>query len=328
MPFVTVVMSVKNGEATLERSVNSILNQTFHDFEFIIVDDYSTDATSQILSSYTDARIKVLKAPKPGLVNALNYGLNCVNGKYIARMDADDFAYPNRLQLQVNMLNNEPDIGVVSGLVNHVSTTHNQKGYAEHVKQINAIISPNDHFVNRFKDAPLANPSATFRSSLLKFGNYKDFEGPEDFEFWLRLFHNGVQFKKLGETILDWYDYGTRLTRTNTNYSTDTFAKTKAIYFAKWWKENHQQRELWIWGYGKDVFNKSKWLEEYGVIITGYLDLQERPKATRNVRPYNQVNLSEVFTLIYVADRKGQQKINTWMQKHKLKPSEHFYFMT
>lgn len=328
MPVVSVLMAVKNSEAIVQRAITSILNQTFTDFEFLIVDDFSTDDTPSILAELNDKRVTILKATQPGLVNALNHGLEQTTGKYIARMDADDESFPDRFEEQVKLLDNENDIGVVSGLVNHISTTEKQEGYATHVQLINKIISPEEHFANRFRDAPLANPSAMFRRSLLTFGNYKSFEGPEDYEFWLRLMQNGVLFKKINKPVLKWYDYTNRLTRTNYNYSTDAFSKTKAEYFALWWKTNSQGRELWIWGYGKDVFNKSKWLEEYGIEIAGFVDVKNRPKATRKVIKYTELELKEVFTLVYVSNREGQKQIGDWLQKKKLKPVTNFYFMT
>ena len=328
MPLVTVLMAVKNGEATLNRSVNSILNQKFTDFEFLIIDDYSTDGTNTLLTAINDHRVKILKAPESGLVNALNYGLNQSKGIYIARMDADDISHYNRLELQVNLLNKETDIGVVSGLVKHVPTTGKQQGYATHVRSINTIITPKEHYANRFKDAPLANPSAMFRKSLLKYGNYKNFEGPEDYEFWLRLMQNGVRFKKLEEPVLDWYDYSSRLTRTDSNYSFEAFAKVKAEYFAKWWNTNNRGRSLWIWGYGKDVFNKSKWLSNFEIVIEGYLDIKERPEASSNVNKYSEVNLSKSFILVYVSDREGQKKIKDWFDINDLSPVKDYYFMT
>lgn len=328
MPVVSVLMAVKNAQATLERSIFSILNQTFTDFEFIIVDDYSSDKTPAILAEFKEPEIRIVRAEKPGLVNALNHGLNQITGKYIARMDADDKSHPERLKQQVKVLDREPEIGVVSGLVNHISTHKKQEGYAAHVHLINTLISPEEHFANRFRDSPVANPSTMFRKSLLKYGNYKEFDGPEDYEFWLRLMQNGIRFKKIDYQVLDWYDYPDRLTRTSGNYSMEAFSRIKARYFSMWWKVNNRDRELWIWGYGKEVFNKSKWLKEYGIDVTGYIDVKNRSGTTRKVIYYEQIEFKNAFTLVYVSDRLGQQKISNWFENKGLVPISNFYFMT
>ncbi|NVM23939.1 MAG: glycosyltransferase, partial [Desulfobacterales bacterium] len=113
-PKVTVLMSVYNGEKYLREAIDSILNQTFEDYEFLIIDDGSTDGTAAILGSYHDLRMKVVRNEENmGLTKSLNKGLTIAKGGYIARMDADDISLPERLQKQVEYLEVHPEIGVV-----------------------------------------------------------------------------------------------------------------------------------------------------------------------------------------------------------------------
>jgi GT2 family glycosyltransferase len=110
-PIVSIVMAVYNGEKYLRRAVESILHQTFTDFEFIIVDDGSTDTTPVILDAYHDPRIVRLRNEKNiGQTRSLNRGLALAGGRYVARMDADDVAYPDRLASQVAFLDTHPEI--------------------------------------------------------------------------------------------------------------------------------------------------------------------------------------------------------------------------
>ena len=104
MPLVSVVMSVFNSEEYVSKAIESILNQTFNDFEFIIVNDGSVDGTPDILEKYgkNDKRIKIITHENKGLTKCLNIGINNSSGKYIARQDADDFSYPERIENQVN----------------------------------------------------------------------------------------------------------------------------------------------------------------------------------------------------------------------------------
>ncbi len=119
-PVVSVVMSVFNGERFLRPAIDSILAQTWRDFEFIIVDDGSEDHTPIILSDYRrkDPRIRIITQENRGLVEALNRGCALARGPYIARMDADDVAVENRLELQVSFLREHPEIGLLGGAVN------------------------------------------------------------------------------------------------------------------------------------------------------------------------------------------------------------------
>ena len=113
-PKVSVVMSVHNGERHLREAVDSILNQTFTDFEFIIVDDGSTDETPFILNDYLDPRIvRCRNESNLGLTRSLNRGLAVAQGEYIARMDADDLALPQRLAMQVGVLDGNERVGAI-----------------------------------------------------------------------------------------------------------------------------------------------------------------------------------------------------------------------
>ncbi len=113
MPKVSVVMSVYNGEKYLKEAIDSILNQTFKGFEFIIINDGSTDKTRKILEFYTDPRIRLINQANMGLAKSLNRGLKIARGEYIARMDADDISLPERLEKEVKLLDNHKDVGLV-----------------------------------------------------------------------------------------------------------------------------------------------------------------------------------------------------------------------
>ena len=114
MPRITVLMPVHNGERYLKNCIESILNQTFKDFEFLVVDDGSTDTTRDIINSYKDDRINLVKNERNlGLVASLNIGLENSRGEYIARIDADDIALPHRLTRQFDFLENRHDTALI-----------------------------------------------------------------------------------------------------------------------------------------------------------------------------------------------------------------------
>ncbi|MEO6131032.1 MAG: glycosyltransferase family 2 protein, partial [Saprospiraceae bacterium] len=116
MPAITVIMPVYNTSKYLHESIHSILHQSFTDFEFIIINDGSTDTSEEIILSYTDSRISYLKNDiNKGYVYSLNRGLRQANGKYIARMDSDDISMPDRLLHQFNYMEGHPDVIVCGG---------------------------------------------------------------------------------------------------------------------------------------------------------------------------------------------------------------------
>lgn len=113
MPKVSVTMTVYNGQKYLQEAIESILNQTFEDFEFIIVNDGSSDKTGKILASYKDPRIKVINQQHQGMAQGRNKGVEASRGEYIAFMDADDISLPERLEVLVNFLDHHKTVGAV-----------------------------------------------------------------------------------------------------------------------------------------------------------------------------------------------------------------------
>lgn len=123
-PRVTVLMSVYNGEQYLREALNSILNQTFTDFEFLIINDGSTDHSVTIIESYKDPRIHLIhNEARQGLPAALNRGIELAQGEYIARMDSDDISMPSRLEKQVAFMDENPKIGVSGTWIQHFGDT-------------------------------------------------------------------------------------------------------------------------------------------------------------------------------------------------------------
>src|SRR5881628_1397374 len=113
-PTVTVLMPVLNGERYVREAVDSILRQSWSDFEFVIVDDGSTDATPRILHSFDDARIRIITNPsREGIAKALNRGLVSATRDFIARHDADDVAHPARLATEIAFLRANPDVALM-----------------------------------------------------------------------------------------------------------------------------------------------------------------------------------------------------------------------
>src|SRR4051812_26679567 len=121
-PTVSVLMAVYNGEQYLREAVNSILSQTFKDFEFIIIDDGSTDRSPELLASYAraDSRVKLISRPNKGLTKSLNEGLHAARGEFVARMDGDDISLPERFERQVSYLREHPEVVLVGSRVEFI----------------------------------------------------------------------------------------------------------------------------------------------------------------------------------------------------------------
>ena len=111
--LISVILPVYNGSEYLTESIDCILNQTYSNFEFIIIDDGSTDDSAAIIANYTDVRIRFYSQQNQGLASTLNRGISLANGNYIARQDQDDVSLPNRFAQQVAFLEANPEYGMV-----------------------------------------------------------------------------------------------------------------------------------------------------------------------------------------------------------------------
>lgn len=186
MPKVSVVMSVYNGERLVKEAVDSILNQTFTDFEFIIIDDGSADHSSEILfeKAKLDKRIHVVvNQENIGLTKSLNKALSLANGKYIARMDADDVSLPERLAKQVNFLETHPEIGVLGTGVQIVDGYGNTSQTWQFSTQ-HGVLRWCLCFFN-----PIVHPSVMMRRQIVeRAGGYSsDTMFAQDYDLWRRL---------------------------------------------------------------------------------------------------------------------------------------------
>ena len=168
-PIVSVLLPAYNAEKYLRESIDSILNQTFTDFELLIINDGSTDKTEEIILSYNDSRIRYIKNEMNlKLIKSLNKGIDLSRGKYIARMDADDISLPNRLKEQVEFMENHNDISACSSLM-YLMTEKNISQWDYYP----AKTSIGCTFCSIYR-TPLAHPAAFFRTEVLKKYRYSD----------------------------------------------------------------------------------------------------------------------------------------------------------
>lgn len=184
MSNISVVMSVYNGERYLVEAIDSILNQTYSDFEFIIINDCSTDKTAEILQSYNDARIKIINNDENlRLPASLNKGLRLAKGKYIARMDADDIALPDRFEKQISYLEKNQEVAVIGG---SLIVFNEQEG------EIYTQKADCNELLDKYYliPSPILHPTAMLRKSMTVDEGYfynEKYTSAQDYDLWLRI---------------------------------------------------------------------------------------------------------------------------------------------
>ena len=211
-PKISVIMPVYNGEKFLREAIESILNQTYSDFEFIIANDGSTDKTLDIIIEYqeVDPRIVILKGEKQGLVKTLNDAIQISKGDYIARMDADDISFSRRFEKQIELIEKEKlDIcGCHYLLIN------------ESGKCLDTVLTPIDDnglILYLAIGVPFAHGSVMFRKDFMLTNNLRYGQGvkfAEDKALWIAMYKNSAKFSNVNEILFKYREYSGSLSKT------------------------------------------------------------------------------------------------------------------
>jgi len=205
MPLISVVLSVYNGEETLQKALDSIWGQTISDFELIVVNDGSTDRTPLILSQIRDPRLRVVHQANSGLAPSLNAAIRLSRGRYIARIDADDEAMPERFAFQVDFLDRNPNVAVVGCDV--VMVYPDGKNRIRRRPKTPQSIRKNIIRIN-----PIVHSSAMIRRDILnEIGLYDESKDGakqtlvEDYDLWARIIAAGYDLANLDAVLMKYH---------------------------------------------------------------------------------------------------------------------------
>lgn len=227
--LISVVMSVYNGEKYLAEAINSILNQTYQNFEFIIIDDCSTDNSLEILDNYAkkDSRIKIIKKDKnigiEGFIKNLNYGISIAKGNYIARMDQDDISMIERFQKQLEFLENNPEISLVGAQINFINENNEIIGERIGATRHNEIVEKITSTIQLF------HPVIMFRNYLgIKYR--EKFLYCEDYDFYLNFITQGKKLANIDEKLLNYRILESSISRKGDNFIKKMMV-AKSIFF-------------------------------------------------------------------------------------------------
>jgi glycosyltransferase involved in cell wall biosynthesis len=231
-PTISVIMPVYNCIDYIQEAVDSILNQTFSDFELIIIDDNSSDGTVDLIKKFNDPRIKLtLKTVNSGITNSLNYGLKIAKGKYIARMDGDDISFPDRFERQVQFMNLNPKVVLCGG--GYISINHKKE-----------FIPSQDHAELLFEltyYCPIAHPTVFIRKNILSQNKIEydaKYEPAEDFRMWTILSRYG-EIANIKEPLIQYRIHSNQTSITRA-FQQKIISNIIAIEHVKYLSNNHE----------------------------------------------------------------------------------------
>lgn len=322
-PQVSIVLPFRDAGTTLDDALRSIGAQTMPGFECLLVDNGSLDGSAGIAhaAARRDGRFRLLRSDG-GLVAALNVGIAAARTALIARMDADDLAHPARLERQLQALEADPSLSVVSCLVEGFPAALLGNGMRHYVAWLNTLRTPDAIRAALFVESPLAHPSVVVtRAALDAVGAYRDTGGPEDYDLWLRLLLRGHRAAKVAEVLHYWRDSPGRLTRVDRRYDRRRFFFTKVEHFPT---AVPPDAELQIWGAGRTGKAWACAVRARGYTVRRFVDIAPRRWGRSidavPVYPPHAPDRRAGFILAAAGAPGARRSIEGWLQHCGLRP--------
>lgn len=295
--IVSIIMTAFNEEKYIAQAIDSILSQSYENFELIIVDDGSTDKTPEIINSYSDERVRVfISSENQGVGAAHAFAIQQAKGELIAIADADDIHHPNRISKQVSYLNDNKEIGVVDCFVEYFADNEEIKSSSRYSyitnfrqKHINRIVTPEQYERSLYWFCSVVHSASMYYKNLVTPFNYSDLTVIEDYEIFYKMNKSGVKFGKVPEVLVD-----VRITSNSTTLAQNevlmrNFMVIKKEEIASLIENN---TDIYIWGTGQGGIDVAKLLSEKSIKISGFLD-------------NNKNKFGELIAGHYVADYKN-----------------------
>jgi glycosyltransferase involved in cell wall biosynthesis len=328
-PKLSVIMPVKNAEATVEKAISSILNSSFNDFEFIIVDDASTDESVDRIRSFNDFRIHFQHSAMPGLCHALNQAVAACRAPFIARMDADDICYPDRFKNQLTAID-ENDWDVVGGRVRIVDRQGKiVSSFQRYESWINS--NQNDQSIRafRFVESPLANPT-TLAKRVVYNQPFVNGPLPEDYDFWLQAMRKDFRFGKIDEVVLDWIDDPSRTTRNDPRYSPEAFNHCRRKHLLL--GPLAEAPEVDVWGAGQTGKPWVRWIQSENKQVRHLIDVSPKKigqtiHGAKVIAPNHLPAPDDTPLIVAVGAEKAREQIESFLRSKHYKIGKQVWFV-
>jgi glycosyltransferase involved in cell wall biosynthesis len=280
-PEISILLPVFDAAATLPACLRSIARQTHRSWECIVVDDGSKDASRALANraAAADTRFRVVSTPHRGLVSALNTGIGYCRGRYVARMDADDWMRRERLARQSAVLDAADDLAAVGAHVRFFPRREIRDGMRSYEGWLNAIDTSECVRAEAWVECPIAHPTLFIRREILAGFGYRDVGWPEDYDLFLRLHVAGHAQAVVPQRLLAKRCGARRLSQTSEDYGIDRFTACKASFLAESFLARHDRYVLW--GYGGTGRQLRRALHECGKRPAAIVELHPRRLGNR-----------------------------------------------
>lgn len=330
-PLISILTPFKNTEFFLSECIESIIHQTYTNWELLIIDDHSTDNSYRLVENYVkkDSRIKLYKNDGEGIINALQLAFKKSKGDMITRMDSDDIMTPNKINILVNNLLTHGKKHVAVGLVKYFNVNGVGPGYKSYEKWLNELTKTGENYNEIYKECVIPSPCwMTFREDLIICGAFNPNIYPEDYDLTFRFYKHGYKCIPCNDVIHNWRDYSTRTSRTHIHYAQNHFTTLKTHHFLD--IDYNKDKTLVIWGAG----TKGK------LMASIFLDrnipfkwICDNPKKIgkdiygKKLLAFNALSeLKNTQSLITVANKNAQKEIRYYLSSLQLEPVKDYIF--
>jgi glycosyltransferase involved in cell wall biosynthesis len=274
-PLVSVLLPVRDEAPYLAEALASLSAQTLEDFEVVVVDDGSRDGSAEIAEKHArdDARLRVLRQPRRGLVSALERARAEARGLYLARMDGDDLALPHRFEVQIAALEADERLAACGGGIEYFPEETMRDGARRYQRWINGLVTESAAARDVFVECPIPHPTLLARHEVVE---YRQCDWPEDYDFVLRLWRRGERFRNVDDVVLRWRDHPGRLSRTEARYSREAFVRCKVAHLRDTLLSGFEH--VLVWGAGP--VGKA-FARELGPQVVAFADVDPRKVGKR-----------------------------------------------
>ncbi|MDB9954267.1 glycosyltransferase [Flavobacteriaceae bacterium] len=330
-PLISILVPFKNTESYLVECLDSIVNQTYTNWELLIVDDGSTDSSHNLVQNYAikDARIHLLSSSGTGIIEALRTGYKQAKGRFVTRMDSDDVMALNKLELMQQSLVTHGEEYLALGKVRYFSEAGIGNGYKRYETWLNALTSKGTNFNEIYKECVIPSPCwMLYKTDFDRCGGFTPNTYPEDYDLAFRFYKQGLKCIPSHEVLHHWRDYAVRTSRVDAHYAENSFLELKVNYFLE--LSHDKEKTIIIWGAGAKGKKVAQLLIEKNTPFEWVCDNPK--KIGKNI--YNQTlksfeylsTIENYQSIITVANHEAQLEIEAYFQTQKMTAMNDYFF--
>ncbi len=323
-------MPVKNTEQYLRECLDSILNQSFKDWELIAINDHSTDSSFNILREYVkkDNRIRAFNNEGKGIINALRLAYQHSKGNLITRMDSDDIMHVSKLEKLFAQIIRVGNGHIAVSKVSYFSKEKVGQGYLNYAKWLNNLCETKRHYHEIYKECVIPSPAwLIYRHDLDKVNAFNPNTYPEDYDLCFRFYQHQINVVPVLDILHHWRDYPERTSRNDKHYADNRFLDLKVHYFLN--IDYNSQLELVLWGAGRKGKEIAKKLIDNQIRFHWICNNEKKiGKSIYNVvlKDYKLIHsLSNFQTIIAVSSPDEQASIKEYFELYFSKPIYWFF---